>query len=310
MSDGPVAGDLAMFNKMGGLVDSGIPAVGPGAAITGSGTSPHLPRFTAPTVLANSAYQDAGATTLTVALLTATDLFDSALVVTNSTTDTDHGIAITAAATKTAKGFFEIDGIGDDPGFVPEITTFRARGVGGALTNLVSGDNIGFWELTGQGSVIAIQGVRLGATTTEDWVATFGAAFSVQTIANGETTLSTRLFVNGSGNTEIDNGVFLQSYSVSVPLTGGTVNIGQHIRSQVLNPAGTLATLSVNLPPAAGAFDRQRVSLSTTQQVTAMTLGCTGGNVATGFAQPFTMTAGAALTFVYQSSSTTWFISG
>jgi hypothetical protein len=306
MTDGPVTGDLAMFNAMGGLVDSGIPASGGGgAAITGVGTTPHLPRFTAPTTLANSAFQDAGATTLTVSLLIATNLFDNALVIENTTTDSDHGIAITAAPTKTALGFIEIDGIGDDPGTVPQVTMFRARGVGGALTNILAGDNLGFWDIAGQGAAIITQGVRLAATATEDWTATFGTQFGIATIPTGGVALVTALEIDGFSNTVVEKSL-LEGHNVAVPLTGDIVAMTANLRRQILNPAGVLATLTVQLPD--NPRPDQVAGISTTQQITALTV--TPGAGAVGVLPaffPIALAQGGSLNFIF--NSTNWYIS-
>jgi hypothetical protein len=65
---------------------------------------------------------------------------------------------------------------------------------------------------------------------------------------------------------------------VSVPLTGATVTVDAQTRQLIVNPAGTIAALTVNLPAAAGVTQGQRIGICGTQIVTTLTMGAGTGN--------------------------------
>lgn len=66
-----------------------------------------------------------------------------------------------------------------------------------------------------------------------------------------------------------------QSVQYVVPLTGNTVAVSSSTTQLILEPAGTLATLTVTLP--ASPSNGQTVSLSSTAAITALTLN--GGTI-------------------------------
>jgi hypothetical protein len=70
-----------------------------------------------------------------------------------------------------------------------------------------------------------------------------------------------------------------------------------------MNPAGTLATGTITMPAAPA--DGMTISFSSTQAITALTVAGNTGQSIVG--QPTVFGAGAAVTFVYRLSNTTWY---
>lgn len=99
-----------------------------------------------------------------------------------------------------------------------------------------------------------------------------------------------------TGNTNL-------SKTVVAPTTGGTVTLSTANRRTILNPAGTLATLTINMPPTPA--NGQLQTVSTTQTLTALTVS---GNGHTIIGQPTALTAGSAFTMTYDLATTTWYI--
>lgn len=92
---------------------------------------------------------------------------------------------------------------------------------------------------------------------------------------------------------------------VSAPSTGGTVTFATNQRLAILNPAGTLATLTVQLPSCASASDGDERTFSTTQILTALTISASAGSIGSGSAT--TASAGQGHTYHCVGSSATWY---
>lgn len=89
----------------------------------------------------------------------------------------------------------------------------------------------------------------------------------------------------------------------NVPLTGFTLTMTDLQSVVSLNPAGTLATGAIVLPPTL--VDGKSVSLWSSQTITALTLS-TSNSATFAPAAPTTFTAGAALEFVYDKANNQW----
>jgi hypothetical protein len=88
------------------------------------------------------------------------------------------------------------------------------------------------------------------------------------------------------------------SPNYSAPLTGATVAMSTTTSNNIINPAGTLAALTVTLP--ATPVDGQVCRILFTQAVTALTMtGVTPGLSAA--------VAGTTYTLRYRTASATWF---
>lgn len=81
----------------------------------------------------------------------------------------------------------------------------------------------------------------------------------------------------------------------AVPTTGGTVTISQTTESEVIDPAGTLASLTIVTPSCAPGTTFGKVTkFMTTQAVTTLTLSAAGGTGTFAGAVPTTLAAGDA----------------
>lgn len=97
------------------------------------------------------------------------------------------------------------------------------------------------------------------------------------------------------------NGAADQSKVILTPTTGNTITLSPANLTTILNPSGTLATLTVNMPTV-GIIDGQRQVVSTTQIITALTVG--GGTI---FAAPTSLAAGQVFAMIYDLPSTSWY---
>lgn len=93
------------------------------------------------------------------------------------------------------------------------------------------------------------------------------------------------------------------------PLTGASITVGANDGKLILKPAGTIATLTVTLPPASALTDQQILQISSTQTVTALTLtpgsGTTINNTPTAITPSTTGSFGYQ--FIYRAASAEWF---
>lgn len=96
-----------------------------------------------------------------------------------------------------------------------------------------------------------------------------------------------------------------EAYQYETPATGTTVTVAEGCPKVVLDPAATIAALTVTLP--GGAVDGQIVEMSTTREITALTVNSATGSVkANGVTGPFA--AGASRAYIYRLASTQWLI--
>ena len=94
-----------------------------------------------------------------------------------------------------------------------------------------------------------------------------------------------------------------QSKNVNVPVTGFTLTIGNAVSTQILNPAGTLATGTVTM--CATPADGQCVYVCSSQAITALTVSPNSGQ--TLINAPSTLALGSGFGYIYDTASTTWF---
>lgn len=94
-------------------------------------------------------------------------------------------------------------------------------------------------------------------------------------------------------------------YAYATPLTGTTVTFpsGPGERIQVLDPAGGLAALTVNLP--AAPQDGDTCELMSSQVITALTVNAPAGATVNG--NSFTMSPNSGASWMYRSANTTWY---
>jgi hypothetical protein len=103
---------------------------------------------------------------------------------------------------------------------------------------------------------------------------------------------------------------------VQVPLTGASLTLTAQHRQLIINPAGTIAALTVTMPAASATMvNGQRIGICGTQIVTALTLAGGTGNtfnpaVQTATLVPVVTGAASCTEYVYSKTSATagvWF---
>lgn len=85
------------------------------------------------------------------------------------------------------------------------------------------------------------------------------------------------------------------------PLTGATITVSDNFRTLIVDPAGTIATLTINMP--ANPADKQRVSICFDATVTTLTMA------ATGFTLKNALTSASASSFAtweFRAADLTW----
>lgn len=93
--------------------------------------------------------------------------------------------------------------------------------------------------------------------------------------------------------------------SYQSPLTGVTLTTVAGTSKLVLTPAGTIAALTVALPPAVGNTEGATFTIGSSQVVTALTVTAGAGN--TLISSPTTIAANGSVTFVWRASNSSWY---
>ena len=100
-------------------------------------------------------------------------------------------------------------------------------------------------------------------------------------------------------------------YQYNAPLTGATLTMTAQQRRLIIDPAGTIAALTVVFPTAATLIDNQLMGICTTQIVTALTLTAGSGttilNGPTALLVPVATGAGSCVEWVYRQANTSWY---
>jgi len=234
--------------------------------------------------------------------------------------------------------------LGDDSG--PIVLTYNSEGVipasespaGFAITNNYHGyGEVNFWNLVNNDDV-SNQGWYFEQKTGTDTFKTIGTIIRTSTLSaftlnspggtlsggiyssdpgvafgtpnDGILELITndlpRLTIAANGAVSIV-GSLLQNKAVATPVTGATVTMTADQRYQAIAPAGTIAALTLVLPPSP--VNSQVMSAGSSQIVTALTVSA-GTGAATIVGAPTAFAAGSGFAMVYQSSNNTWYRTG
>ncbi len=96
--------------------------------------------------------------------------------------------------------------------------------------------------------------------------------------------------------------------ATATPTTGGTVAIAAGVSKQIINPAGTLATLTVTSPPAPSnpAGSIQTLEITFTRAITAITWTSGSGASYAGTTMPTTIAVGALVRLWWVQSLSSW----
>jgi hypothetical protein len=101
----------------------------------------------------------------------------------------------------------------------------------------------------------------------------------------------------------IPTGPAVGHVSIQVPTTGFAITIGSSTKTLILKPAATLATGTVTMP--ATPADEAIVRISSSQIITALTVSPNSGQSILN--APTTLAAGAGVSFVYDTTTATWY---
>lgn len=147
---------------------------------------------------------------------------------------------------------------------------------------------------------LLFQNLNLSTASTTSFKLVNQSSFNAPT-GIGSATLNNANLILANGG-----GVLDQNYTYSQPTTGSTVTIPDTQDFYIIDPTGSLSTLTVNLPTCSAVFDGKIAGFSSSQTVTTLTVGATAGSISTG-AAPATLTAGQTASFICHGANTTWF---
>ena len=148
------------------------------------------------------------------------------------------------------------------------------------------------------GSMMLADGSGLGNATTiaNQILMQFGGGYYLQV---GNTLV---VQVDTAFNLINKKGTADQSYSVQTPTTGFSITVGAGVKTLTLVPAGTLATGTIIMP--AAPIDGQEIRVSSTQQITALTVSANAGQTISN--APTILNAGAGFEYIYNLANTVW----
>ena len=93
-----------------------------------------------------------------------------------------------------------------------------------------------------------------------------------------------------------------KSKLILTPTTGTTITLVTINRRTLLNPSGTLLTLTINMPPSP--VDGQLQKVTTTQAVTTLTVSGNGNSI---IGAPTSLIVGQSFEMIYNIGDTTWY---
>ena len=107
-------------------------------------------------------------------------------------------------------------------------------------------------------------------------------------------------------NESFTNTVFEAESQYSAPLTGVTVAVNDNNNDThlIITPVGTIAALTLTLPAKATIRDKQTLLVTSTQQVTALTVGANGASAVNG--APTSLSADDYFTLKYDLTLDSW----
>src|ERR1700690_466076 len=179
-------------------------------------------------------------------------------------------------------------------GGVTTISVVTANGFAGTVANPTTTPAVTI--KTGVTGILLGNGTGIAAAAGSDLPAmTATVAGAVPTPPNDATQ-----FLNGTGAFSVPLPVPVTD--LTAPATGFTYTVPNGTASALINPAGTLATGTINMP--AVPTDGQKLTIASSQQITALTMS---GNGKTLLGALVTIGANGFATWQYRASITTWF---
>lgn len=95
-----------------------------------------------------------------------------------------------------------------------------------------------------------------------------------------------------------------QSYSYQQPTTGTTVIMADTSDIAIIDPSGTLATLTIQLPTCSSTYSGKVARFTSTQIISALTVTATAGSIVD---PPSSLAVGGTAGFICRNTNTTWF---
>lgn len=141
----------------------------------------------------------------------------------------------------------------------------------------------------------------LASTGGDQFVLGFDGGYYFYRNTSGSPELAVHF--DAAGNLINLKGTADQSKSVQNPSTGDSITIADNSKTLVLDPAGTLATLTVTMPPTP--VDGQEIRVSSSQIVTALTVSPNSGQTLSN--APTTILAGTGFAYIYDLPNTNWY---
>ena len=144
-----------------------------------------------------------------------------------------------------------------------------------------------------------------------------GTGARAEFTCNGPTSFSTGMYSNAPFSIHTNNivrntwsgaGDFADNtFAYSAPATGATVTIAAGVQRQIINPAGTLATLTVTLPACNSTNSGIVKVFGFTQVVTALTINASSGTVVGGLSAA---AIGSNFRFLCYGTNAAWYPAG
>lgn len=108
--------------------------------------------------------------------------------------------------------------------------------------------------------------------------------------------------IDDAGNFITNRGVADTSTSFQAPMTGDSITLGDNSKTLVIQPAGTLVSLTIVMP--ANPVNCQEVRFSSSQVITTLTVNANAGQTISN--APTTIAAGQGYAFMYKLADTNW----
>jgi trimeric autotransporter adhesin len=181
------------------------------------------------------------------------------------------------------------------------LNTVADTGAGVAIGTGAYADNLSV--ALGRNALTNDSGIALGESASN------GAFTHSIVIGQGDTnTANNQIIIGDNTYTDITIGGHAfpgaggGTTDLTAPATGFTYTVPNGTASALINPAGTLATGTINMP--AVPTDGQKLTIASSQQITALTMS---GNGNTLLGALVTIGANGFATWQYRASNTTWF---
>src|SRR6516165_1968599 len=97
----------------------------------------------------------------------------------------------------------------------------------------------------------------------------------------------------------------LVQQNYQAPASGATINLGAGDTDLIIDPAATIATLTINLY--ATPFDGQIIRIRTSQTITALTINATGGKAVKGQPTTFPGNTQPSWSGIFRGTNNTWY---